>query len=96
MTIYSAALILAQYCPMEGFGWDGFAWWMIPMMVGMILFWGLVILGIVWLVRGGLGLREDGKMSAIEVLERRLAEGELTVEEYRERRDALVGRPDAG
>jgi hypothetical protein len=28
-------------------------------------------------------------------LERRLAEGDLTVEEYRERRAVLTGRPDA-
>ena len=32
-------------------------------------------------------------MSAIEVLERRLAEGDLTVEEYRERRALLTGGP---
>ncbi len=65
------------------------------MMLGMILFLGLVILGIVWLVRGGLGPREDSKLSAVELLERRLAEGDLTVEEYRERRAVLTGRPDA-
>ncbi len=89
--IYSAALILAD----QGHMFDDFAWWMIPMMVGMILFWGLVIVGIVWLVRGSLGPRDDGKMSAVELLERRLAEGDLTVEEYRERRAVLTGRPDA-
>jgi putative membrane protein len=94
MTIYSAALILADQGHM-----DGFAWWMIPMMVammvGMILFLGLVILGVIWLVRGGLGPREDKKVNAVELLERRLAEGDLTVEEYRERRAVLAGPPDA-
>jgi putative membrane protein len=67
-------------------------------MVGMILFWGLVILGVVWLVRGGLGPREGSRRMSpgpLDVLERRLAEGELTVEEYRERRAVLTGRPDA-
>jgi putative membrane protein len=93
MTDYTAALILAD----QGHMFDDFGggWW-IPMMVGMILFWGLVIVGIVWLVRGSRGPREDKKVSAVELLERRLAEGDLTVEEYRERRAVLTGRPDAG
>jgi putative membrane protein len=93
MTIYSTAVILAdQGGMMDGFGGG---WW-IPMIVGMILFWGLVIVGIVWLVRGGLGPRDDSRrMSPSDLLERRLAEGDLTVEEYRERRASLSGRPDA-
>ncbi len=90
MTIYSAALIFADHGHV-----DDFEWWWIPMAVGMVLFWGLVVVGIVWLVRGGLGPREDKRMSAMEVLERRLAEGDLTVEEYRERRAGLTDRPDA-
>ena len=92
MTIYAAALIVADHGHTHGFD---FQWWMPAMMAGMLLFWGLVIVGIVWLVRGGLRLREDKKTSAIEVLERRFAEGDLTVEEYRERRAVLTGRPDA-
>jgi putative membrane protein len=91
MMIYSAALVLADQGHMAG---SDFQWWWLPMMGGMILFWGLVIVGIVWLVRGGLGPREDKKVSAVELLERRLAEGDLTVEEYRQRRGVLTGRPD--
>ena len=92
MMIYSAALFLADHG--HGHGHD-FAWWWIPIAVGMVLFWGLVVGGIVWLVRGGLGPREGKKLSALELLERRLAESDLTVEEYRERRAALTGPPDA-
>lgn len=89
MTIYVAALIFADHGHM-----DDFEWWWAPMMLGMILFWGLVVVGIVWLVRGGLSSGADKKLGAVEVLERRLAEGDLTVEEYRERRAVLEGRPN--
>lgn len=70
---------------------DG-GWWIV-MGVGMILFWGLVILGIVWLVRE-LGGQSRGTHAAAgpdpsEILDRRLAEGEITVAEYEERRRAL-------
>ncbi len=92
MTIYLATLIVADQGHMGDFD---FAWWWIPMMVGMALFWGLVIVGIVWLIRSGGGSSAEKKMSAVEVLERRFAEGDLTVEEYRERRAVLTGRPDA-
>lgn len=65
----------------------------------MVLFWAAVILGIVWLVRGGFEGRrerqEQGRMpTAIELLERRFAEGAISVDEYRERRE-LIGRGSA-
>jgi len=65
-------------------------WWIV-MGIGMILFWGLVILGIVWLVREVSGPRRAAQPGgdALETLDRRLAEGEITVEEYNERRRAL-------
>jgi putative membrane protein len=55
------------------------------------LFWLLLIAGIVFLVRAGgrspwMG---GGRETAIDVLERRFAEGELSLEEYRERRSVL-------
>jgi putative membrane protein len=63
--------------------------WMIVMMLGMVLFWGLVILGVVWLVRGAhLGHRNQAD-DPIAVLDRRLAEGQLSTKEYRERRKLL-------
>jgi putative membrane protein len=56
------------------------------------LFWLLLIVGIVLLVRG----RSErppwtggGRETGIDVLERRFAEGELSLEEYRERRSVL-------
>lgn len=72
-------------------GWDG------PWFLLFPLFWGLVILGIIWIVRGGPPWRR-GRSSAprvetgIEVLERRFAEGGLSADEYRERRAILEER----
>ena|SRR5829696_8036873 len=68
-----------------GWGW---------MMVLMVLFWAAVIFGIVWLVRGGatgnwsLSTRQR-RETAAEILERRFAEGAISVDEYRERREVI-------
>ena len=57
--------------------------------VAMIAFWALVIVAIVWIARELAGSRLDGSSSAMQVLERRLAAGEIGVEEYRQRKAAL-------
>ena len=64
----------------------GTGWWLL-MMVGMIVFWGAVIWGIVWLLRS----RPDGdrRESAREVLDRRLANGEISDDEYQQKRALL-------
>jgi len=59
------------------------------------LFWLLVIVGIVLLVRGRSGRSPwpgGGRETGIDVLERRFAEGELSLDEYRERRSVLEGK----
>ena len=56
------------------------------------LFWLLVIVGIFLLVRGRSGdppWTRVGQQTGIDVLERRFAEGELSLEQYRERRSVL-------
>jgi putative membrane protein len=66
-------------------------WWILP---GPLL-WLLLIVGIVLLVRSRSGqapLTGGGPETGIEVLERRFAEGELTPEQYRERRSVLEER----
>ena len=75
--------------------WDmhdvGAGWWMV-MMLGMLIFWGLVIAGMVWLVRELSGRRPDhGSERPLDVLQRRLAEGDISVEEYERRRETLEG-----
>ncbi len=90
---------VAQIIPLaDGWGMHGdVGWgWMIPMMIGMVLFWGAVIFGIVWLIRGATrgwsapGERLVAPENPVQVLERRFAEGAISVEDYRERRKVLV------
>ncbi len=72
---------------MWGYGWG----WFMPII--MIVFWGLVIWGIVALVRGvstsdtGFATQTD---SALEILKRRYARGEITKQEYEERKKDLI------
>lgn len=66
---------------MDGFGW---AWFMPPL---MIFFWGLVVWAIVLFIRGvsRSGRRESSlshQSSALELLKMRYARGEITREEY--------------
>jgi putative membrane protein len=65
---------------MHGIGWG---WWLL-MSVGMLAFWALVVYGILWLVRGGslVDPREASQESPKAILRRRLARGEISVEEY--------------
>ena len=66
-----------------GFGFGG---------VWMLLFWVFVIAGIVWLVltlsRSQTRERGSGH-DAVQILEERLARGEIDAEEFRTRRAAL-------
>ena len=72
---------------MGGFGWM----WLMP--IFFIIFWGLVIWGIVALVRGLSGSRDSDSSktdSALEVLKKRYARGEINKEEYEEKKKDLV------
>lgn len=74
----------------------GAGWWILMALL-MVVFWGLVIAGAVWLVRSLMGERHGPDPgSAIDVLDHRLARGEIGPEEYRERRATLTDRPDEG
>ena len=70
-------------------------WWVL-MFVGMIVFWAIFVIGIVALVRH-YGPRRDGDRgrlvanSALEILRERFARGELSEEEYTQRRKLLEG-----
>ena len=57
----------------------------------MVLFWALVIAGIVWLVMAASRNGRHERPGAIGVLDHRLAKGEISVDEYRERREAMAG-----
>jgi len=80
----------------DSWGMHGGAGWWVPMMIGMVLFWGAVVFGIFWLIRGGVrgqwGRSETpvNKESPVEILDRRFAEGAITAEDYQERRKHFV------
>jgi len=85
-------------------GWQGGGWGMMgPGMMGgsgwglfgpilMLLFWGLVIWGVVALARGvgGPGPGPTPADSALELLKRRYARGEINKQEYEEKKRDLV------
>lgn len=82
-----------------GSGWGIGAW--MAMGVGMVVFWGLVILVVVALVRGSSRSRghrtppmppSAAGYTAIDYLDDRFARGEITQEEYLHMRDTLLGR----
>ena len=63
------------------------------MMFGMVLFWVLVVMGIVWLARGApTGPTATRTETPLQLLDRRFAAGEITADEYSERREVLIGR----
>jgi putative membrane protein len=91
----ATALLMADSSFDSHMGDWGAGWWIL-MALMMVVFWGLVILGAVWLVRALVSERHGhGAKGPLEVLDHRLASGEISPEEYRERRATLTGRqPD--
>jgi uncharacterized membrane protein len=89
---------IAQTIPLAdtwGMHGDVGAGWMILMMAVIVLFWGAIIFGVVWLIRRAWGDSTPGptlvsRESPVETLERRFAEGAITPEDYRARREVLV------
>lgn len=71
--------------PMWWWGWG------LGMMVLMLLFWVLVIVGLVVGIRWLLGQgRESRSDSALEILRQRYARGEINKEEFEARRRDLI------
>ncbi|MDO8687858.1 MAG: SHOCT domain-containing protein, partial [Dehalococcoidales bacterium] len=96
-----AILVIGSVLMGFGSGWQGygygmmgnFGWgWFMP--VFMILFWGLVIWGIVALARGvsqsGGTASSSQSDSALEILKKRYARGEINKEEYEARKKDLT------
>ncbi len=76
-------------------GWtmhgDGSWWWMGGMMIWWVILWVALVLGVVWLIRGGSQRNTKPIDGAIGVLDRRLAEGAISVDEYQELKTVLTG-----
>ena len=62
-------------------------------MISMGLFWLAIILAFVWLVRDGIKppQQEAPSETALTILDRRFAEGAVSRDEYKQRRDVLTG-----
>lgn len=75
-------------------GHGGAGWWI----VFMLLFWALLVGGFVLLLRSsGRWSRRvlaTERESALETLERRFAEGQMSVSDYQDRRRILTGEQD--
>jgi uncharacterized membrane protein len=73
-------------------GGAGSGWWMGGMMVGMLAFWAAIVLGIVWLAGGShRGRWPRTGEEALGTLDRRFAEGAISLDEYYERKAVLAG-----
>jgi putative membrane protein len=68
-----------------GYGGFGFGW------IFMILFWALVILGIIYIAKQLLGGNKPtaGKESAEDILKKKYAAGEITKDEFKEKLTAI-------
>lgn len=90
---------MAEWVMLGGHMYDGEHmdgdWVWVVMVPFMMLVLVATVLLVVWLARGWHGSPPagtgSGPESAIEILDRRLASGEITPDEYRERREILRG-----
>lgn len=73
--------------------WTDGPWWMGMGFVFMVLFWALIILGAVallrWLGVSGGGSRDAPRKTPLEVLQERYARGEIERDEYEQKRRDL-------
>ncbi len=67
-------------------GWGmGFGW------IFMVIFWILVIIGVVYLIRLVVGTKSNEKTeTALDILKKRYAKGEINKEEFEEKREHLL------
>ncbi len=77
---------------MMGTGMMGFGWgWFMPVL--MVLFWGLVVWGVITLVRGSgaccVPSQQSDKESALDILRKRYAKGEIDRDEFETKRREL-------
>lgn len=70
-----------------GTGMSG--WGFLVMLLYTVVFVGLIVAGIAWLLRGRPADRGPDDESPTQVLARRYARGELSDDEYRHRLDTL-------
>ncbi len=76
---------------------DGWGWWMVVGWLWMLVFWGIISWAVYAMVTR-LGDRSGGgshsEPTAVEILERRYARGEISADEFEEMRWRLGYRDD--
>jgi putative membrane protein len=69
---------------------------MMFMMLAMVLFWGLIIFGVIFIARGfGIpaspGAQQENRNTALDILRGRYARGEIDTAEYEEKKRQIIG-----
>jgi putative membrane protein len=80
-----------------GSGWGWGAW--LAMALMMVAFWGIVAVLVVYVIRNvshrpesSMGASDGGQNQALRILDERFARGEIDLDEYSQRRNALRSR----
>ena len=71
--------------------WSGGWWGLILMILAMVFFWGIVIGGVILVVRTILSLgREKNSSQALEILKQRYARGEIEKDEFEQKKKDIM------
>ncbi len=60
---------------------EGMGWWMLFGGLWMVLFWGIILGGVIWAVSRLAGGRDAGR-SPLDIAKERYARGEISAEEF--------------